>query len=353
MHNHSLKNAAEILRTPEFSAFADAFRVAFTKNDRVNLTGTGEAGRLAIRLERAWRKAATILMEKYPQAVPVLEQQLPYLRHIDIAGEYSVIATPPCLPQSNIFGRGMMRATGVASAGRDTVICLDPTGDTPSTLGSAHYALIHLAPTYILTCQEPDAEKNGRTKEVYTHPNCKVLTVADTHVMEILCAVAVEAALWDLLESAGIPNDFPGYAWFADQLEALQVSPLTYSGNTLLADDYLLNILCFAAKHPRFQVKNPNYETAEAWERCFLRQPRCLEWPADFYQSLGFSNAQIQSIPDISANALMQIPIGKESFTQQDGLMVDVLLDDIDLPETHMDIFQHLTVNLLLESPAN
>lgn len=353
MNKSPFQTAAEILRTLEFAAFAESFRAAFVKHDRINFTGTGDAGRLAIRLERAWRKAAKNLMEQYPQAVSVLESRLNYFRHIDIGGEYSVIATPPYLPDSNIFGRGMMRANGVASANRDFLVCLDPTGDTPSTLGSAHYGLIHLAPTYILTCQPPQPEKNGRTKEVYTHPNCRVITVADLSVMEILCAVAAEAALCDVLETVGIPNTFPGYAWFADQLEALKVCPLTYTGKTLLADDYLLNALCFTAEHPQFQTKNPNRDTADAWEYCFLRQPRCLEWTADFYQSLGFSNHQIQTLPNISAKALTQIPIGKEALTDESALNVDALLDGYDLPETHMEIFRHLAVGLLLNSLIN
>jgi len=90
MKNHSLQNAAQLLRTSEFAAFVDTIRAAFARNDRVNLTGTGTAGHLCIRLERAWRKAVLNLMGKYPQAVPALEKQLNYFRHIDIAGEYSV-----------------------------------------------------------------------------------------------------------------------------------------------------------------------------------------------------------------------------------------------------------------------
>ena len=353
MNLTALKNAAEILRTSEYAAFAELFRSTFLKSDRINLTGTGDAGRLAIRLERAWLKTAQKLMEQYPQAVPALEARLNYFRHVDIGGEYSVIATPPYLPDSNIFGRGMMRATGVASANRDILICLDPTGSTPSTLGSAHYGLIHLAPTYILTCQEPQPEKNRHTKEVYTHPNCRYMVVSDLRVMEILCAVAIEAALCDVLESAGVPGNFPGYEWFAQQLEAMNLTALSGAETTLLADEYLLDALCFAAEHPNFQAKNPNRETSDAWEHCFLRMPRCLEWTADFYQSLGFSNHQIQTLPNITAKALLQVPVGKETLSGESGLNVDALLDGMELPETYFDIFQHLSIRLLLDSLTN
>lgn len=353
MNLTALKSAAEMLRTSEYTAFAELFRTTFRKNDRINLTGTGDAGRLAIRLERAWLKAAKKLMAQYPQAASALEPRLGYFRHIDIGGEYSVIATPPYLPDSNIFGRGMMRASGVASANRDFLVCLDPASDTPSTLGSAHFGLIHLAPTYILTCQQPQPEKTGRTKEVYTHPNCKYLVVADLYVMEILCAVAIEAALCDVLETVGIPNTFPGYAWFADQLEALELTAPTCKETTLLADEYLLDALCFAAEHPGFQAKNPNRETADAWEHCFLRNPRCLEWPADFYQSLGFSNHQIQTLPDITAKALMQVAIGKETLSGESGLNVDALIAGMKLPETYFEIFQHLSIRLMLDTLVN
>lgn len=350
MNHASLQKSAELLRTPEFAAFADTIRAAVAVNNRVNFIGTNAAGRLAIRLERAWQKATVELMEKYPQVAPALEERKGYFRHIHFAGEYAVIDVPECLSQSNTFGRGMMRAHGVASANRDVAICLDPTGNTSVTLGAAHYALIHLAPMYMLTCVAPDAEENGRTKEVYTHPNCRVLTVADLFVMELMCAVAAEAALWDLLENAGVSNAFPGYEWFADRLEALQIPSVARVGNMLLADDYLLNALCFAADQPLFQAKNPNRETAQAWAHCFLREPRCLSWPADFYQSLGFSNAQIAALPDLSANALLQIPIGKESLQNPEGLNLDVLVQKCDLPQTFMDIFQNITADLMLNS---
>lgn len=351
MRDFILQNAANTLRSPEFSAFANALRAAFAKNFRVNITGIGTAGRIGIRLERVWRKIVCDLMEKYPQTVPTLENRLPYFRHVDLVGECDVLGTPELLAQSNIYGRGVMRAAGVASARRDFVVCLDPTADTPSTLGSCHFSLIHLAETYCITCVKPDPEKSKYAREVFTHPYCKVLTVADPMVMEILCAVALEAALWDLLEVSGLPNEFPGFDWFADHLTALQLQDTpAYTGNLLCADEYLLEALCFAAEHPRFKAMNPAFETAEAWERCFLQQPPCLGWPADFYQGLGFSNDQIRCIPDNSAEALLRTPIGKEALPSQDGLMLDAIVEKYTLPQTHMEIFQRLVANLHLKA---
>ena len=349
----SLAQAAEILKTEEFAAFADAVRATFAKKGYVYFSGCDTSGRLGIRLERAWRKAIGSFMEKYPQAAPALEEKVVAVRNVDMAGEYSVIASPACLSQNNAFGRGMMRANGLGFYRKDLFVGIDPTGDTPSTLGSAHYAQIHLVDMYMLTCVKPDVEKNRSTKEVYTHPHCRVLTVADALAQELVCAVALEAALWDILEANGIPNEFPGYAQIAEKLAEMQVAPLTYNGRTLCADEYLMDALCFAAEHPQFQVKNPNYETEEAWERCFLRKPRCIEFTGDFYQSLGLTDKQINELPDLTSKGLTQIPIGKESLIEQDALMVDSLLDGCDLPQTHMEIFQHLAVGLLLNSLAN
>ena len=353
--NHtSLAQAAEILKTEEFAAFADAVRATFARKGFVFLSGSGDTGRVGIRLERAWRKALNSLMEKYPQVAPALEEKLVAVRNVDMAGEYAVIESPAFLSQNNAYGRGMMRANGLGFLRKDLFLGIDPTADTPSTLGSCHYALIHLVDMYMLTCVKPEVEKNRSTKEVFTHPYCRYLTAPDLRVLEIICAVALEAALWDILEANGIPNEFPGYAWFADKLTAMKTDArLDYAGRTLCADEYLIDTLCFTAEHPQFQAKNPNYETEEAWERCFLRKPRCMEWTGDFYQSLGLSDQQIKSLPNLTSKGLTQIPIGKESLTEQDALMVDSLLDGCDLPLTHMEIFQHLTINQLLESLVN
>ena len=349
-NTNSLQKAAEILKTPEFTAFAEAVSVTFSRNGFVYFSGVNNSGRLSIRLERAFRNALHSLMEKYPEAAPALEEKLSSVRSVDMAGEYAVIASPACFTDNNAYGRGMMRANGLGFLRKDLFVGIDPTGDTISTLGSAHYAEIHLVDMYMLTCVEPDVEKNRCTKEVYTHPHCRVLTVADPLVQEIVCAVALEAALWDILEAAGIPYAFPGYDQIAEKLANLQIAPLTYSGKLLYADQYLLDALCFAAENTQFQVKNPNYETAEAWERCFLRKPRCIEFTGDFYQSLGLTDQQINELPNLTAKGLMQIPIGKESLTEQDGLMVDALVEGADLPETLMNIFQRLSVKLQLES---
>ena len=349
-NTNSLQQAAKILKTPEFAVFAEAVSVTFFRKGFVYFSGVNNSGRLSIRLERAWRNALHTLMEKYPEIAPTLEEKLNSVRSVDMAGEYAVIASPACFNDNNAYGRGMMRANGLGYQRKDLFVGIDPTGDTISTLGSAHYAEVHLVEMYMLTCVEPDVEKNRCTKEVYTHPHCRVLTVADPLAQEIVCAVALEAALWDILETAGIPYDFPGYGWFAEQLANLQIAPLTYNGKTLCADQYLLDALCFAAEHPQFQAKNPNYETAEAWERCFLRKPRCIEFTGDFYQSLGLTDQQINELPNITTKGLTQIPIGKESLTEQDALMVDALVEGADLPETHTNIFQRLSVKLLLES---
>lgn len=350
----NLNQAAEILKTAEFAAFADAVRATIARKGFVFLSGSGTPGRIGIRLERAWRKAIGSFMEKYPEAAEALEEKLVAVRNVDMAGEYAVIESPAFLSQNNAYGRGMMRANGLGFYRKDLFVGIDPTADTPSTLGSCHYALIHMVEMYMLTCVKPEIEKNRSTKEVFTHPYCRYFTAPDLSILEILCAVSLEAALWDVLEANGIANEFPGYGWFADKLTSLNAdASLTYTGKTLCADEYLMDALCFTAEHPQFQAKNPNYETAEAWERCFLRKPRCMEWTGDFYQSLGLSDPQIDSLPNLTSKGLLQTPVGKESLTDTNALMLDTLPELQDLPQTHMDIFQHITLKLLLESLAN
>ena len=113
LNTTSLAQTAEILKTAEFVAFADAVRATVARKGLVFFSGSGTPGRIGIRLERACRKAIGSLMAKYPEAAPALEEKLVAVRNVDMAGEYAVIESPAFLSQNNAYGRGMMRANGL------------------------------------------------------------------------------------------------------------------------------------------------------------------------------------------------------------------------------------------------
>ena len=166
---------------------------------------------------------------------------------------------------------------------------------------------------------------------------------------------------------------------------------------TLYADEFLLDVLTDTTERsPTFMtppfcsadmvqneqswafVKNPTCGTEEAWVSCFLREPNCIEWTKDKYAQLGLNEKQIEKIPDISAKALKRFLIGNEPMQQREeipnshAMWVDakhapasfgeiskryassssLTIEDagVELPETGMDIFEHLCIKLMLNT---
>ena len=124
-------------------------------------------------------------------------------------------------------------------------------------------------------------------------------------------------------------------------------------------------------------VKNPSCDTVTAWERCFSRQPRCIEWDLDFYRKLGFSEKQVERINPIGADDLRRFLIGSEPMPQREGsnaraMWVDaeeapesffvhaarygssnqltLRMLEVTPAETAMDIYEHLAVKLMLNT---
>jgi N-acetylmuramic acid 6-phosphate etherase len=124
-------------------------------------------------------------------------------------------------------------------------------------------------------------------------------------------------------------------------------------------------------------VKNPTCNTETAWEKCFLRTPRCLEWNRDRYRELGLTEQQIDRIPDIRREALMKYAIGWERMPQRekkpslamwvdtkpapqeffsaaeaygDSLLLTPSLAEVSLKPTHMDLFDHLALKMILNA---
>jgi len=424
------KRAAQTLKTAEYAAFADTIRSTLAGGGRVVFSGCGSSGRLSMGLERAWRKGVRKLIEAYPQAAPVLEEKLEAVGNIMTGGDYAVIRAAEAFEDSTLLGRAQCREWKLTE--KDLLVGVTATGETTSILGSAIQALEDGVPVYMLICADPAPlpGKMARAKAVYTHPNCHVLSLpcgpmaltGSTRMQsstfeQFAAAVALEAALWDILAVCGAANGFHGYGWygqqFADMVHQLlsqssveQLADATgreqriYEAGgliTLYADDYLLDVLTDTTERsPTFMtppfcsadmtdqpqswafVKNPNCTTVEAWVRCFLRQPNCIEWDREVYAQLGLTQRQIENIPDISRKALTRFLIGRESDPKRENavashaLWVDVTAAPdsfrscaasytsaseltvaaagIMLPQTHMEIYEHLCIKLMLNT---
>ena len=166
---------------------------------------------------------------------------------------------------------------------------------------------------------------------------------------------------------------------------------------TICAEEYLLDVLtdtteraptfmtppfCSADMQQKEQswafVKNPSCDTEEAWRRCFAREPRCIEWDLDTYRALGFTEKQLTKINPIGIDALRKFMIGNEPMPQREDhpashvMWVDekaapaeffthaaryakcnqltLEMTGIQLPDTAMDLYQHLAIKILLNT---
>ncbi len=419
--NDMAKRAETTLGGEEFKAFADAIRTTVKNGGRVIFSGCGSTGRICMRLESSWREAIKKLSDnKYKE----YSEQIGY---IQTGGDYAVIRAVESFEDSAALGREQAAEWKLTE--RDLLVGITATSETTSILGTAAGALEQGARVYMLVCSDPLPlmEKMERVREVYSHENCSFLllpcgpfAIAGSSRMQsstfeqLCCAVALEGALYDIL---GQSDSFVGYKKCGEDFRKLTLSlleerPIDIISKavvneseiymqkgliTLFADDCLLDVLTDTTERaPTFMtppfcsldmpdsepswafVKNPTCDTEEAWNKCFAREPRCMQWPIEKYISLGFSKERAERIPDISKKALLRFPIGnerdikRESATVSHALWVgEVAAPDsfkastqgyktsgeltieqmgIELPKTHMDIFSHLCIKLTLNA---
>ena len=299
-------------------------------------------------------------------------------------------------------------------------------------MGSCIGALEDGADVYMLICSDPQPiiEKMERARKVYLNPGCKVLTLPcgsmaltgstrmqSSSFEQFAAAVALEGALFDILNEAGIKKEFPGYAFYGKAFEDMTKQLLSekcvglvanvsrreeavYRAEgliTLFADEYLLDVLTDTTERaptfmtPPFRssdmqdepdswafVKNPTCPTDEAWRKCFLREPNCIEWERGVYEDLGLLAHQIEKIPDIGRDALKKFTIGSERDPNRENAplsfalwvdkekapaafsaqgkhysdMGEMTLSDagLTLCETGMDLLEHLAVKMMLNT---
>lgn len=164
---------------------------------------------------------------------------------------------------------------------------------------------------------------------------------------------------------------------------------------TYFADEYMLDVLTDTTERsPTFMtppfvsagmsgqkqswafVKNPSYETEESWTRCFRRVPRCIEWPREVFASLELENSVIDRIPPIGLKAICEFRIGCEVAPEREGVngstavwigaekapedfkkqaaryqhSASFTFEEAGIcpPKTDMDIFEHLTMKMML-----
>ena len=424
------QRAVETLGTEAYAEFADTIRKTIAQGGRVIFSGCGSSGRLSMRLEQSWRNAVAKLSAQYPEAEAALMEKLEAVGNIMTGGDYAVIRAAESFEDSTRLGAEQARELGLCE--KDLLVGVTATGETTSILGSAIQALRDGATVYMLICanHKPLIERMERARVVYTNSNCKVMflpcgpmaltgstRMQSSTFEQFAASVALEQTLYDLLKSQGIAVCAREYSWYGERFlemtrqlmadkavdllaKASETEQTVYEKGglvTLFADEYLLDVLTDTTERaPTFMtppfcssdmqqqeqswafVKNPCCCTEEAWVRCFLREPNCIEWDRKKYAQLGLSERQINKIPDISLAGLKRFMIGNEPMPQRENaphsyaLWVDadvapeafeeqakryqmsaqLTIADagVELPKTGMDMFEHICIKLMLNT---
>ena len=363
--------AMQTLATDEYAQFADTIRTTIKNGGRIIFSGCGSSGRLSMRLEQSWRNAVNKLSDQYPEAATALYEKLESVGNIMTGGDYAVIRAVESFEDSTKLGEEQARELGLCE--KDLLVGVTATGETTSILGTAMQALRDGATVYMLICADhrPLIDKMARARIVYTNTNCNVMylpcgpmaltgstRMQSSSFEQFAACVALEGALCDILESCGITQKFPGYAWFGRQFKSMTEQLLgqkavavladatrheqsVYEAGglmTLYADAFLLDVLTDTTERsPTFMtppfcssdmvgqeqswafVKNPTCNTESAWVACFLREPNCIGWKSEKYEQLGLNSRQISKIPDISDKALKRFMIGNEPMPQREN----------------------------------
>ena len=364
------QRAEKTLFSDEYARFADAVRTTLKNGGRVIWSGCGSSGRLCMRLEHSWRSAIENLAAKYPDIDQVLKDKLQAVGCIMTGGDYTVIRAVESFEDSTLLGKEQAKEWKLTE--KDLLVGVTATGETTSILGTAMQALEDGAGVYMLICADPIplTERMERAKLVYNHRNCKYITLPcgpfaltgssrmqSSTFEQLAGAVALEGALYDILNASGKEISFQGYGWYGQAFSSsikqllsdkaidliaqasLNEQKIYENGGliTLFADEFLLDVLTDTTERPPtfmtppFRsldmkdgeeswafVKNPRYNTEIAWVRCFAREPRCIEWSDEQYKELGLNDQQIEKIPDISKGALLRFLIGNERMPERE-----------------------------------
>ena len=424
------QRAYETLMTPEYAQFAEAVIATLRRGNRVIFSGCGSSGRLSMGLERMWLRAIDFLSQKHPDSASKLNEKRHCVGNIMTGGDYAVIRAAESFEDSTALGKLQAKIRNLQAG--DLLVGVTATGETTSILGTAQQALQDGAQVYMLICADhkPLIKKMARAREVYTHPNCATINLpcgpmaltGSTRMQsstfeQFVAGVALEAALFEILRDCGEDVTFPGYNWYGAQFTQMIGQLLSDSAVdllakttdternlyenggliTLFADEYLLDVLTDTTERsPTFMtppfssadmanepqswafVKNPTCSTEDAWTKCFLRRPNCIDWPRETYESLGMTENQIERIPDVSTKALYRFIIGNEAAPERENtkknhaLWIDtkdapaefyahaqryqsasqltLSKAQITLPETATDLYSHLCIKLMMNT---
>ncbi len=394
-----------VVNSTAFDEFSADLFATLKNGGRIFISGCGSPGRLAMRIEASWRKALK---------GTELENSV---FSIMTGGDYALIRAVESF--EDYIQLGKMQAKELELNEKDILIGVTATGETTSILGTAIQALEDGAKAYMVVCTRPETllGKLKRADDVYTHKNTKSIYIpcggmavtGSTRMQSSSIEQAVISSALDLALSRMRNEEIDKEKYikgFISCINAVKASVDSLKINTdietelyekgghvtYFADEYLLDILADTTERgptfstPPFRpqkrpdmtlswafVKNPYYNTVDAWRRCFERVPRCIDKTHEQYAEIGVREEDIKKIPRIDIDALYEFEIGCEGDSEREGgESLAMWIDSSDAPEeffkaakkykkqsslrlegngitnTELDIFEHLAMKMLV-----
>ena len=351
----------ETLSSDCFRAFSDAVSRTLLQGGRIFLSGCGATGRLCLNLEACWRRGWNARPDCRGKEA-ISEQVIAIMT----GGDYALVKSVESFEDLAVLGAAQIQAYHPSPT--DLLIGVTATAETTSVLGTAFAAAKAGCPVWMVVCSRPEwvSKRLDRAREVFSHLlvrslylPCGPMAVTGSTRMQsstyeqITIAAALEAAGQAILSEKGLtaptnPDMASGFASIVRQLRtpgttaaladyiSLEAKVYRKKGFiTYFADEFLLDVLSDTTERsPTFMVppfapmdeesetpswafvKNPACETKEAWNRCFGRPPRCIQWTKEDYLRLG---ADVNPVPAISEKDLLRFTIGWERDLRREG----------------------------------
>ncbi len=367
------KMAQKMLRSNEFFKMTETGSEAVLKGKKIVFSGCGSTGRLSILLESMWRRFFKELSVKDRATYENAKKYEDCVYSIMTGGDYALIRSVESFEDFQEFGKQQVRDLGVVEG--DVLVAITEGGETSSVLGTLEESADRGAKIFLLFNNPADIliEHIERSKKAIEDPRvtvldlyCGPMAIAGSTRMQAITAelliagAALEAILKRALQSVLSPDQFNSlnikeldYAEafnnlldeLLDSVNAETLASYTkleadiYSKKGLItyfANDYLLDIFTATTERaptfllPPFKkvddavsppswafVKNPLFQTPEAWKNMLGRQPRCLEWNSDLYRSMKAPQHLIDDPPLLDKTQLMKFLIGNEKDTSR------------------------------------
>ncbi|MBE7046401.1 MAG: hypothetical protein E7396_03195 [Ruminococcaceae bacterium] len=415
----------QIIHSEYFDQFYENVLSSLINGGRIVVSGCGSTGRLAMRLENSWRCAIADLC-KTGMDLSAYEDKVISLM---TGGDYTIIRAVESF--EDYIELGAKQAEDLCLCEKDILVGVTATGETTSILGTAKQALADGAKVWMIVCSDPMPvmKKLDRARDVFGHSNCNAIymkcggmavtgssRMQSSTIEQAIIASCLEMCLSEIISDSDINKDAHKNQLSTDfkkciiavsddtVVETIKTQAETecqlYEKNGLItyyADEYLLDVLADTTERgptfcvPPFKpksminavpswsfVKNPTLNTEEAWEKCFERSPRCINYTAEDYRKIGITEADIQKIPQIDCKALYEFQIGYESNAEREGdntLATWIGLDDKvpdefyeqakafetctvmtlssvskDIPQTKLHIFEHIAMKIMINT---